>query len=186
MRFTDLPDTSWAYSYIAHLWCGNVISGFPDGTFRPNANVTRGQFTKMVIQGFGLTWQVPASATFKDVPLGSTYSPFVETAARLGIATGYQDSSFRPNDPVTRAQAVKMLVLAAGWSPLNAEVASFSDVPLSHWASVYIEAAYFKGIINGYPDWTFRPQNSITRAQVSKVVALATAPWLPRSKPSKE
>lgn len=184
MRFLDLPDTSWAYSYVANLFCRNVVSGFPDGTFRPNSDITRGQFTKMLVLSFELTWQVPDQATFSDVPLGSTYSPFVETAARQGIVAGYPDGTFRPNEPVTRGQAVKMISVAQGWAQAYPPVATFTDIPAQHWAFGYVEAAYRQGIINGYDDGTFRPQRGMTRAQVAKVLTLATQPWLPRSKPS--
>jgi hypothetical protein len=184
MRFTDLPDTSWAYSYVANLYCRNVVSGFSDGTFRPNADVTRGQFTKMLVLSFELTWQVPDRATFSDVPLGSTYSAFVETAVKQGIASGYPDGTFRPNSPVTRGQAVKMISVAHGWAQAYPPVATFTDIPAGHWAFGYVEAAFRQGIINGYEDGTFRPQNGITRAQVAKVLTLATQPWLPRSNAS--
>jgi hypothetical protein len=184
MRFFDLPDTSWAYTYVANLFCRNVVSGFPDGTFRPNADITRGQFTKMLVLSFELTWQVPGQATFSDVPLGSTYSPFVETAAKQGIVAGYPDGTFRPNEPVTRGQAVKMIGVAHGWAQAYPPSATFSDIPAQHWAFGYVEAAYRQGIINGYADGTFRPQSGMTRAQVAKVLSLATQPWLPRSQPS--
>ncbi|MDQ5825725.1 MAG: S-layer homology domain-containing protein [Chloroflexota bacterium] len=183
MRFYDLPDTSWAYSYISNLYCRNVVSGFPDGTFRPNADITRGQFTKMLVLGFDMAGQVPSQATFSDVPLGSTYSAFVETAAGAGIVGGYPDGTFRPNEPVTRGQAVKMITVAANWGQAYPPVATFADIPSSHWAFGYVESAYRQGIINGYPDGTFRPQVGMTRAQVSKVLTIATQPWLPRSKP---
>jgi hypothetical protein len=183
MRFYDLPDTNWAYSYISNLYCRNVVSGFPDGTFRPNSDITRGQFTKMLVLGFNMTWQVPNQASFRDVPLGSTYSAFVETAAKAGIVGGYPDGTFRPNEPVTRGQAVKMISVAANWAQAYPPVATFSDIPGNHWAFGYVEAAYRQGIINGYADGTFRPQVGMSRAQVSKVLTIATQPWLPRSKP---
>jgi hypothetical protein len=183
MRFHDLPDTSWAYSFIGNLYCRNVVSGFPDGNFRPNADITRGQYTKMLVQGFNMTWQVPSSPTFSDVPHDSTYGVFIETAVKAGIAAGYPDGTFRPNVPVTRGQAVKMITVAANWGLTYPAVATFSDIPTNHWAFGYVEAAYTQGIINGYTDGTFRPQVGITRAQVSKVITLATQPWIPRSKP---
>lgn len=184
MRFYDLPDTNWAYSYIANMYCRNVVSGFPDGTFRPNAEITRGQFTKMLVLSFDMTWQVPDQPTFSDVPLGSTYSPFIETAAKSAIVAGYQDGTFRPNGTVTRAQAVKMVGAAAGWLQEYPPDPTFSDIPSNHWAFGYVETAYLHGIIKGYYDGTFRPQNGITRAQVTKVLTIATQPWLPGSKPS--
>jgi hypothetical protein len=183
MRFLDLPDTSWAYSYIGNLYCRNVVSGFSDGTFRPNAEITRGQFTKMLVLVFNMTSQVPDQPTFADVPLGSTYSAFVETAAKAGIVGGYNDGTFRPNASVTRGQAVKMITIAANWAQAYPPVPTFKDIPSTHWAFGYVEAAYRHSIINGYPDGAFKPQVSMTRAQVAKVLTIATQPWLPLSKP---
>lgn len=183
MRFYDLPDTSWAYSYVSNMFCRNIVSGFPDGSFRPNADITRGQFAKMLVLSYDMSSKAPEQPTFNDVPLGSTYSSYIETAARAGIVTGYQDGSFRPNAPVTRGQAVKMIAVASHWAQAYPPDSTFNDIPPGHWAFGYIEAAYRQGIINGYPDGTFRPQNGITRAQVAKVLTLATQPWLPRSKP---
>ncbi|MDQ3928466.1 MAG: S-layer homology domain-containing protein [Chloroflexota bacterium] len=186
MRFNDLPDSNWAYSYISNLYCRNVISGFPDGTFRPNADITRGQFTKMLVLAFNMTWQVPNQPTFSDVPLGSTYSAFVETAVKAGIVGGYPDGTFRPNEPVTRGQAVKMIVIAAYWEQSFPSTATFNDIPTGHWAFSYVEAAYQHHVINGYTDGTFRPQVGMSRAQVSKVLTIATQPWLPLSRPDGE
>ncbi len=176
MMFTDLPDTNWAYSYIAALYCRNVVTGYSDGTFRPNSSATRGQFTKMLALGMGWTREYPPYADFSDVLPGSTYFPYVATAYRLGVINGYPDGTFRPNEPVTRAQAVKMIVIAEGWSLEYPLTPTFSDVLVDNWAFGYIEAAYSHSIINGYTDGTFRPQNAITRAQVAKVLALATGP----------
>lgn len=179
IRFTDLPDTSWAYSYVVNLYCRNVVSGFSDGTYRPNVGNTRGQFTKMLVLGFSWTVVPGGVQRFSDVPLDSTYASFIETAVQQGVVSGYPDGTFRPNDPVTRAQAVKMIMIAHGWLPESPSSPTFTDIPPSHWTFGYVEGAYSHAIIGGYPDGTFRPQNSITRAQVAKTLTLATGPVTP-------
>lgn len=179
IRFTDLPDTSWAYSYVVNLYCRNVVSGFSDGTYRPNASNTRGQFTKMLVLGFSWTMAQGPAQRFSDVPLDSTYASYIETAVAQGVVGGYPDGTFRPNDPVTRAQAVKMIMVAHGWTPELPSSPTFVDIPTGHWAFGYVEGAYSHGIIAGYPDGTFRPQDSITRAQVAKTLTLATGPIVP-------
>lgn len=176
MRFLDLPDTSWAYSYVANLYCRDIVSGYSDGTFRPNADNTRGQFTKMLALSFAWSLVTPQSPSFSDVPPGSPFYSYIETARSLGVLGGYSDGTFRSNDPLTRAQAVKMIMVAHGWPPEDSQPQVFTDIPPEHWAFGYIQAAYSHGIINGYADGTFRPQDTVTRAQVAKLLTLAAGP----------
>lgn len=175
MSFTDVQDTYWGYPYITYLYCRNAISGFSDGTFRPTAGTSRGQFTKMLVLGFGWNLYNPYFASFSDVPIGSPFYQYVETAHLRDIISGYSDGAFRPNSLISRAQTAKMIVLAKGWSPSPPGNSRFSDVPATHWAYGYIDAAYNRGIINGYPDGTFHPDVEVNRAQLSKMLSLAVA-----------
>lgn len=170
LRFSDLPASDWAYTYVSDLYCRGVVSGYADGTFRPSAGTTRGQFTKMVTLGFGWNLYNPYFPFFSDVQPGSTFFTYVETAALRGIISGYEDGTFRPNTPLTRAQAAKILVLAAGWPLVYAQAQHFTDVDARHWAFPYIETAVVHNMISGYSDATFRPDLEVTRAQVAKMV----------------
>lgn len=173
MRFIDLPDTHWSYEYVSYLYCRAIIGGYPDGTFHPNDDSTRGQLAKMIVTGMGWELYNPVYADFTDVPPDSTYFRYIETAYLRGVIGGYTDGTFRPNSPVTRAQAAKMLVGARGWGEIRPATPTFSDVPSDHWAYGYVEAAASRGVIGGYTDGTFRPNNQVTRAQLSKMLALA-------------
>lgn len=197
ISFSDLPDSYWAYSYISDLYCRGAISGYADGTFRPASGSTRGQFAKMLTVGFGWALYVPPRPSFGDVPYGSTFYRYVETVYRQRVITGYSDGSFRPNNPVTRAQAAKMLVLSLNWAPLFPDSPTFTDVPVNDWSYGYVEAASAGRLIGGYNDGTFRPGLSITRAQLSKMLSLSlqqaappqpggpeTAPLRPASTPA--
>ncbi len=171
MRFNDLPDTHWAYQYIAYIYCRGVISGYSDSTFRPDMSSTRGQFSKMVVLAMDWYPHVPQYPTFADVPPDHPFYQYVETAYWWGIITGYSDGTFRPDNPVTRAQVTKMLVLAMQWNVVRPTYPTFADVPPDHWAYGYIETAAGRGVIGGYSDGTFRPGNPVTRAQLSKMLA---------------
>src|SRR5438045_4899772 len=165
MRFIDLPDSHWAYSYVAYLYCNGVVSGYSDGTFRPGESTSRGQIMKMITLGFGWSLYNPIEPDFTDVPVGHTYYLYVETAYLNGIVTGYEDGTFRPANYVSRAQVTKMLVLGKGWIPYYPPYPSFGDVPTDYWAYGYIEASYSHGIISGYGDGTLRPGNLVNRGQ---------------------
>lgn len=173
MRFSDLPDTNWAYGYVAYLYCQGAVSGYDDGTYRPGASSTRGQFAKILTLGLGWVPYNPINPTFSDVGPDSPFYVYVESAYLHGALAGYDDGTFRPGNPVTRSQAAKMLVLGKSWEVITPANPTFADVPSDYWAYSYVETAVAHGIVGGYPDGTFLPGNSITRAQLAKVVALA-------------
>jgi hypothetical protein len=126
----------------------------------------------MLVLGLGWMPYNPVYPTFSDVQPGSTFYTFVEAAYLRGAVQGYPDGTFRPNAPVTRAQAAKMLVTGRGWSLYTPPWPAFTDVPVGHWAYAYIHTAQSHGIAGGYPDGTFRPDTLVTRAQLAKMVAL--------------
>ena len=173
MTFTDLPDTHWAWSYVNYLYCHGVISGYSDGTFHPQATATRAQLTKMLTIGRQWTIVLPSTPTFSDVPPGSTFYGYVETAVAHGVVSGYSDGTFRPSAAITRAQLSKMITLAQGWPLLNPVQPTFSDVPPAYWAYGYIETVHAQGVVSGYSDGTFHPAEVATRTQLAKMLSIA-------------
>jgi hypothetical protein len=171
MRFSDLPDTDWAYAYVSYLYCHGIIGGYSDGTFRGGEGATRGQLAKMLALGFNFYIPYPQVPTFSDVPVGSPFFYYVEAAHALGVISGYADGTFRPFAGVTRAQLSKMLVISKGWDVLAPAAPSFSDVPPTYWAFGFVETARAEGVISGYADGTFRPAALTTRAQLSRMLA---------------
>jgi hypothetical protein len=158
---------------VQYLACRGVISGYADGTFRPYNNTSRGQLTKIVTLGFNLPINTAGGPHFSDVPVGSTFYAYIETAVNVGILGGYADGTFRPSTSVTRAQLSKIVVGAAGWALVRPATASFSDVLPANTFYPYIETAVCHGILGGYADGTFRPANPATRGQIAKIVYLA-------------
>jgi hypothetical protein len=109
---------------------------------------------------------------FSDVPPGSTFYDYVRCLACRGIVSGYSDSTFRPGNNVTRGQLAKVVAGAANFhEPVSGQ--TFSDVPPDHTFYEFIERLAARGIIGGYSDGTFRPENNATRGQISKIVAKA-------------
>jgi nitrogen fixation protein len=177
INFSDVLPTDYFYVPVRYLFCAGAISGYSDGTFRPYANTTRGQLTKIVVLAEGWTLYTPPTPTFSDVPTTHTFYQYIETAYSRGIIAGYADGTFRPGNNVTRGQLAKIIVLAEGWTLICPPVPSFTDVPIGDPFYCYIETARQRGIISGYSDGTFRPGNSATRGQISKIVYEAiTAP----------
>jgi hypothetical protein len=173
IEFVDVPPASWAYSFITQLACQGVVSGYGDGTFRPQYATTRGQLVKMLVLAEGWTVQIPSTPTFSDVGVSHTFYRYIETAYAKDVVGGYADGTFRPDDLVTRAQVAKMVVGARGWALDVATPANLCDVRATHWASVYVQAAIARGIFTGYGDGCFYPDAPATRAQLAKVLVLA-------------
>jgi hypothetical protein len=120
IQFTDVPDGSPFYTFVRCLACGGIISGYPDGTFRPANPVTRGQISKIVSNAAGLT-DPPGAQLFEDVAIGSTFYDFIQRLANLEVMSGYPCGNpepcvppgnrpyFRPNAGATRGQVSKIV-----------------------------------------------------------------------------
>jgi hypothetical protein len=180
MAFTDVGASSPFYSYIRCLACKGIVGGYPDGTFRPHNNVTRGQASKMVANAAGFDEPV-SGQTFSDVPPGSPFYEFIERLAARGYISGYADGTFRAGSRVTRGQLAKIVANSAGFTePIPAGTRSFKDVPGTGPFWVFIERLSKRGIVGGYPcggegepcpGAYFRPTNNVTRGQAAKMVA---------------
>jgi hypothetical protein len=111
---------------------------------------------------------------FSDVPPNHTFYTFIRCLACRGILGGYADGTFRPGNPTTRGQMAKIIANAAGiLDPIPPNRQTFSDVPPGHTFWVYIERLSARGIVGGYADGTFRPDNWVTRGQLTKFAANA-------------
>jgi len=173
INFSDVQTTDYFYEAVRYLYCRGAISGYADGTFRPYNNTTRGQLSKIIVLAEGWSLYTPPSPTFSDVPATDTFYLYIETAHDRGIISGYADNTFRPGNNVTRGQLSKIIVLAQSWMIYTPPSPTFLDVPATDTFYPYIETAYYYSIISGYADNTFRPGNSATRGQISKIVYLA-------------
>ena len=144
------------------------LVGYAEGTFGPERNMTRAEVTTMFARL--LTEQIEAdktySSTFNDVAKGCWAANYIGYMQQFGIVTGYTDGSFRPNAPVTRAE---FAAIASRFEKLTQGSKSFTDVPDTHWAVKYINFAATRGWVTGYADGTFKPEHSITRAEVAAV-----------------
>jgi hypothetical protein len=112
--------------------------------------------------------------TFSDVASNHWASIFINYLATKGIINGYTDGTFKPEGVITRAEFAKIAVMAGNFAlSTTSTTSSFSDVASSHWAFKYIETAKNQGIIGGYADGTFRPDEKISRAELAKMVVTA-------------
>ena len=146
------------------------IKGYPNGSFKPNATITRAEaasiFYRLLTDSTRRTYSTSYN-TFKDVPAKAWYNTAVSTMAKLGIVNGGSDGCFRPNDPITRAEIAAMIARCDGNS-YGSAYTNFSDVK-GHWAASYIARAYELGWINGYGT-TYAPDKYISRAETVAIL----------------
>jgi hypothetical protein len=112
-RFSDVPTSDVFASYIETAYAHNLISGYEDGTFRPTNNVTRGQLAKIIVEAAGIKLVNPATPSFSDVPVDSTFFRYVETAKARGLMNGFPDGTFQAGAEANRGQVSKVAKLAA-------------------------------------------------------------------------
>ncbi len=155
----------WAEDVIEEWVEEGFISGYDDGTFRPDEDVTRAEFVAMVNRSFGFTEQ--QENLFVDVPLDSWFSGQVDRAVAAGYITGYDDNTFRPQEPISRQEVASIsnrLQDLPEASPETLEqLIDAEDIP--GWSREAIAAVIAEGLMHGYEDGTFRPQSPITRAE---------------------
>ncbi|MGI6605052.1 MAG: S-layer homology domain-containing protein [bacterium] len=165
--FTDIQG-HWAQHSIIQLFKLGAISGNPDGTFKPDHKITRAEYVTMLVKTFQM--EKRAGRVFADTA-SHWARDYIATAVASGIASGYDDNTFAPNDALTREQMAVMLVKAAQLAPLSDSRPEFTDSgSISAWAVDAMVAAVQNGILSGYPDNTIRPKGNATRAEAVTVV----------------
>ncbi len=172
--FADVPQNYWAYPFIAALSARGIIGGFPDGKFKPNEPVTRAQFAVQLQKAFTKPDRLPPKQ-FTDVPPGSQWSNAVDKAVKGNFMSGYPEGDFRPEQKVSRTEAVASMVRGLGLAePADPEaiLQVYSDrnqVPV--WARGRMAAAIQAGIFAGDPDTQLlHPNRPATRADIAALV----------------
>ncbi len=145
------------------------LSGYEDGTIRPNADITRAEVAVMfyrVLSDEALAQYSTNYNTFTDVDRDAWYNTAVSTLSSMGAINGYPNNTFAPDAKITRAE---FATIAAAFAEATSGTASFSDVS-GHWASEYIRIAAANNWISGYEDGSFRPDQNITRAEAISII----------------
>ncbi|MBX9725187.1 MAG: S-layer homology domain-containing protein [Candidatus Obscuribacterales bacterium] len=166
--FTDI-EGYWAQPYISQLANRGVIGGFPNGTFRPDAKITRAQFAAIAAQALKLPTG-SATNNFTDVPANYWAAPVIGAASNAGLIGGFPDGSFKPEDNLTRAQALVILSKALKSTSSNpAALNAYSDSQaVPSWASPSVIQAANAHIIVGFPDANqIRPNSLTVRGEVA-------------------
>lgn len=175
-KFSDVGKGHWAFKYIAEMAERGVLSGYPDGKFYPEAQVTRAEFAKIMTIAAGLTLKKPTSQVFADVPITEWYASYIHTAeAYLSAYSQGGAKYYLPNVPALREDIAVALVKLKGYSTSKTDATAISGMftdykTISENARIYVATAVKNGLISGYDNGTFRGQNSITRAEAATLL----------------
>ena len=166
--FADVSD-HWAKEYIDELVEKGSISGYEDGTFKPDNTITRAEFTKIIVSVFGLSGN--SISEYSDVPDGAWYSEYIAKASANGVIYG-SDGMFFPNKNITRQDAALIIYRVLKLKNIETQVGdTFADFEeISDYAKDAVAGMSGIGIISGY-DGNFMPNNNITRAEAATMIA---------------
>ncbi|HKP51870.1 MAG TPA: S-layer homology domain-containing protein [Chloroflexia bacterium] len=193
--FADVSPSNTFYRYIQCIGCRGIISGYEDGTFRPNADVTRGQIAKIVSNSAGFN-EDAGEQIYEDVPGSNPFYVWVNRLSRRGYMSGYPCGTvpeepcnapdnrpyFRPGNSATRGQLAKIVSNAAGYKDTPPDQL-FTDIAPDHPFYIWVQRLASRGFISGYACGGpgepcddldrpyFRAYNNVTRGQTSKIVA---------------
>lgn len=150
----------------------SYLIGYSDGTVRPNGRITRAEvatifFRLLTDDARQRNWS--SENNFSDVSADKWYNNAVSTLCHMGVLGGYSDGTFRPNAPITRAEFAKIAVSFAQTNG-SAVYSYFTDVKTTDWFAPYVTTAKDSGLIEGYSDGSFKPENRITRAEACAIV----------------
>ncbi len=172
VSFVDIKN-HWAKSFIENLAGKGIVNGYDAEHYGPDNKITRAEFTKIVIEMFDIEVPETVSApSFKDVKSTDWYVGYLEAALENKLVLGYDDKTFKPNQPINRAEAMKILLEASGLELDTDYVATFPDLDKKSWYLAYINFAAENGIVSGYKDGKFGPGKNLTRGEVAKIASL--------------
>lgn len=177
---TDITN-HWAKTTIQNWIDDDLISGYPNGTFRPDNYITRAEFMTLVNKSNDFT--TTKTIYFTDVKSSDWYYSTIKIASAAGYIGGYPDGSMRPNNPITREEAATIIMKIKNLDSDEYSANIFKDDNLMKWSKGAIGSVVAEGIMVGYPDGTFKPQNNIKRAEavvsLDRAMDLITAPDAP-------
>lgn len=176
--FTDVSRSDWYYQFVDYVTSKGYFNGTSETTFAPAENMTRAMFVTVLFRFDGAKGDRSQSA-FTDVAPGEWYTDAINWAAANRIVDGVGDGKFAPNDPITRAQMCTMIerylaLYKKAWKVTLPETGSVSvmvdENAIPAYALAAVKQCQRHGLVNGFEDGTFRPNELSTRAQVAAVI----------------
>jgi len=172
--FIDVDDMHWAADSIYHLVKLGVVKGYGDNTFRPDADITREEFVKMLVEAFGILDNT-AESSFADVHKNEWYYPYISTLSKLGVVQGDNNNVFGIQREITRQDMAVLsyrLILKLNKTilPKVDKIQFIDQDKIAQYAVEAVSIMQQANIINGLGDMSFAPESYATRAQAAKII----------------
>lgn len=164
-QFSDVDE-----EFVDYLSDHKIFEGFPDQTFEPNRFLNRAELMKIVMVGNSEALIDTEAACFPDIPVGEWFSDFVCTAKNEGLVHGYPDGSFRPEEPVNKVEALKMIANVFHWDLYPNLTDSFEDTFEGQWYFGFVVNGLNHGYIDMNSEKMFKPAEFITRKDAAEIL----------------
>ena len=179
-EFPDVPDYFWARQQISLISMLEIVTGYPDGSFRPDGNITRAEMAALLMRSKGNDNRYPIldnrisniepRIPFKDIKSNHWAAGFIADAASAGVVEGYPDQTFKPQGNITRAEGLAMIARFAKITQEAYVYQYFPDVESSYWASTIIAGASKAGLLEFLRGKNFVPKRYMTRAEAVEIL----------------
>ncbi|MEG6521814.1 S-layer homology domain-containing protein [Desulfotomaculum sp. 1211_IL3151] len=160
----------WAKDPIEVLAGANLLAGVDGTNFEPLRPVTRAEFTSMLVKALVLQTKADAADHFKDVKAGEWYAGDLATAYEAGLIKGYKDRYFCPDNTITREEVAAILARALELQPSEQKLPFADRDHVKDWARDSVLAVTERGLVKGFPDETFRPDRTTSRAECAVLI----------------
>ncbi|WP_232101797.1 X2-like carbohydrate binding domain-containing protein [Paenibacillus sp. URB8-2] len=178
LEFKDVAK-HWAKDAVNDMGSRMIVTGSGNNMFNPDQDITRAEFAAIIVRGLGLKLE-SAAAPFSDVQQSDWYNDIIQTSYAYNLISGFEDGTFRPNDKITREQAMTIIAKAMTITDLKAKLpskaagevlSSFGDAnKISGWAKNSAADCLQAGIISGRTSSQLSPKDNITRAEVAAII----------------
>ena len=169
--FTDLYKNNKNYKAIIYLQENDIIQGYPDGTFQPAQEINRAEFLKIILEGSNITLDKnEITLPFSDTRNEEWFTPYIKKAYTEGWIVGYIDGTFKPNQTISKVEALKILGEAQQWDlPQEIDQLPYADISASAWYAKYVVFAHTNDYLEGTEE-LFSPNDLMTRANISEII----------------
>ncbi len=169
VSFSDISD-HWAKSWIEKAVKLGFVSGYEDGTFKPDRTVTRAEFSKLLNNA--LHTENKSALSFTDVSKNDWFYAEIQKSVASGFFSGYENNTFKPNNPIKREEVAKVVSCTITTGDIDGEGATLLKdySTIQEWAKPSVNTVYNKGYILGYPTGVYMPAKALTRAEAVKII----------------
>ena len=167
--FTDVKTDNKNFTAITYLESTGILEGYSDGSFKPNNEVNRAEFLKIILEGSNIPLDSALATPFKDINNNAWYAPYIRKAYKEGWIEGYNDGNFKPEQTINKVEALKILGEVQNWElPINPEN-PYKDTLGTEWFIGYLSYAKSHNYLEETGSY-FSPEKFMSRAKISEII----------------